>query len=44
MFKEESNNLVDKQLELNELENFIQELEEEEDFDPSLLVQNFNSQ
>jgi hypothetical protein len=44
MFKEEPNNLVDKQLELNELENFIQELEEEEDFDPSLLVQNFNSQ
>jgi hypothetical protein len=43
MFGNEPNNLVDKQLELDELENFIQELDEEDDFDPDLLVQNFNN-
>ena len=35
------NNFADKQLKDNELNNFIQELNEEDDFDPDLLVQNF---
>ncbi|UZO12083.1 uncharacterized protein OCT59_003633 [Rhizophagus irregularis] len=43
MFKDKSNNITDKQLELDGLNDFIQELDEEDDFDPDLLVQNFNS-
>ena len=43
MFKDESSNLTNKQLEPDELNNFIQELNEEDDFDPVLLVQNFNN-
>jgi hypothetical protein len=43
MFKDESSNLTNKQLEPDELDNFIQELNEEDDFDPVLLVQNFNN-
>ena len=33
MFRNESNDIIDKQLEVDELENFIQELDEEDDFD-----------
>jgi hypothetical protein len=40
MFKD---NLADEQLELDGLDDFIQELDEEDDFDPDSLVQNFNS-
>ena len=40
MFKDNS---TDKQLELDGLDDFIQELDKEDDFDPDLLVQNFNS-
>ncbi|UZO05933.1 uncharacterized protein OCT59_026271 [Rhizophagus irregularis] len=36
-------NLTDKQLELDGIDDFIQELDKEDDFDPDLLVQNFNS-
>ena len=43
MFKDKSNNIMDQQLELNELDDFIQELDEEDDFNPDLLVQSFNS-
>ena len=43
MFKDEPDNLMNKQLESDELDDFIQELDEEEDFDPDLLVQNFNN-
>ncbi|PKY58335.1 hypothetical protein RhiirA4_412077 [Rhizophagus irregularis] len=43
MFKDKSNNITDKQLELDGLNDFIQELDKEDDFDPDLLVQNFNS-
>ncbi|POG76290.1 hypothetical protein GLOIN_2v1769322 [Rhizophagus irregularis DAOM 181602=DAOM 197198] len=39
MFKDKSNNITDKQLELDGLNDFIQELDEEVDFDPDLLVQ-----
>jgi hypothetical protein len=40
MFEEKTN---DQQLELDGIDEFIQELDEEDDFDPDLLVQNFNS-
>ena len=40
MFRDNS---TDKQLELDGLDDFIQELDKEDDFDPDLLVQNFNS-
>ena len=43
MFRDKSNNLTEKQLELDGLDDFIQELNEEDDFDPDLLAQNFNS-
>jgi hypothetical protein len=43
MFRDESNNSKDKELDLEELNNFIQELDKEDDFDPDLLVQNFNN-
>jgi len=43
MFKDKSNNITDKQLELDGLNDFIQELDEEDDFDPDLLVRNYNS-
>ncbi|RGB31966.1 hypothetical protein C1646_763434 [Rhizophagus diaphanus] len=36
-------NLTDKQLELDGIDDFIQELDKEDDFDSDLLVQNFNS-
>ena len=34
---------VNKQLDVDELDDFIQELNKEDDFDPDLLVQNFIS-
>lgn len=37
------NNSTDKELELDGLNDFIQELDNEEDFDPDLLVQNLNN-
>ena len=43
MFRDESNNSTDKELDSKELNNFIQELDKEDDFDPDLLVQNFNN-
>src|ERR1043166_10179562 len=43
MFRDESNNSTDKELDSEELNNFIQELDNEDDFDPDLLVQNFNN-
>jgi len=33
--------VVNKQLEMDELDKFIQDLDKEEDFDPDLLVQDF---
>ena len=41
MFKD--NSVVNKQLDVDELDDFIQELNKEVDFDPDLLVQNFIS-
>ena len=43
MFRDESNNSTDKELDSEELNNFIQELDNEDDFDSDLLVQNFNN-
>ena len=43
MFKDKSGNQINEQLESDELDNFIQELDKEDDFDPILLVQNFNN-
>ena len=41
MFKD--NSVVNKQLDVDELDDFIQELNKEDDFDPDLLVRNFIS-
>ncbi|RGB29119.1 hypothetical protein C1646_672702 [Rhizophagus diaphanus] len=41
MFKDKSNNITDKQLELDGLNDFIQKLDEEDDFDPDLLIYNY---
>lgn len=35
--------VVNKQLDVDELDDFIQELNKKDDFDPDLLVQNFIS-
>ena len=43
MFKDKPGNQINEQLESDELDNFIQELDKEDDFDPILLVQNFNN-
>ena len=43
MFKDNPGNQINEQLESDELDNFIQELDKEDDFDPILLVQNFNN-
>ena len=42
IFRDKSNNLTEKQLELDGLDNFIQKLNKKDDFDPDLLAQNFN--
>ncbi|PKK62489.1 hypothetical protein RhiirC2_779865, partial [Rhizophagus irregularis] len=37
----ENNSVTNRQLENDDLDNFIRELNKEDDFDPELLVQNF---
>ena len=43
MFKDKPGNQINEQLVSDELDNFIQELDKEDDFDLILLVQNFNN-